>query len=232
MPVDHFPSTHRTWIAEELARGEDGLASARRHVMARSHAPLVAYVRGAQRQSADEAEEMVHDFFAKRLAQEDYLPRWLASGLPLRRWLMNGVSAHLRASWRARRDATGRAESEFPLDLARGSEDDAVREFERSWVRTTLGEAVRRACDGLSGGGEEEVRRAFERHVLEGLSYRAMLEADGVVADPASEERLAVAVRRVLRLVRGELRRLLLADGISAAEVELEVGRMLEALGE
>jgi hypothetical protein len=232
MPVDHFPSTHRTWIEEELARGTDGLAAVRRHVMARSHAPLVAYVRGAQRQSVAEAEEMVHDFFATRLAQDDYLARWLASGLPLRRWLMNGVSAHLRAWWRASRNRSDRAEPGASLELVRGTDEDAMRSYERSWVRTTLGEAVRRVCARLASEGDLDARRAFERHVLEGMSYRAILEADGVAPGRAQEDRLAVAVRRAVRLVRGELRELLLADGIPAAEVELEVGRMLEALGE
>ncbi len=48
MSVDHFPTTQRTWLVAQLGEGEVGLSVARAHVMARSRAALVAYVRGAR----------------------------------------------------------------------------------------------------------------------------------------------------------------------------------------
>ena len=40
MSVEHFPSTHRTWIEKELARGDVGLGAVRTHMMMRSRAAL------------------------------------------------------------------------------------------------------------------------------------------------------------------------------------------------
>ena len=148
MSVDHFPSTHRTWLETQLGLGDPGLAAAREHVMARSHVALAAYVRGARVSALGEPDDIVHDFFAKNLGKIDYLSRWLDSGLPLRRWLMNGVSAHIRLLWRARALHAGR---HAPLDQSSHGIESATpgaeREFERAWIRATLGEACRRVED-------------------------------------------------------------------------------------
>lgn len=227
MPVDHFPSTHRTWLHEQLAEGESGLAAAREHVMARSHAALVAYVRGARVSALGEPDEIVHDYFARNLGKSDYLTRWLASGLPLRRWLMNGVSAHIRALWRER--ATHARRHEPLASSARELESDArgaERDFERAWIRATLGEACRRVEDALRAQRDLETWRAFHRHVLEGESYRAILQSAGTQPSREGEERLAVAVRRVLRLVRAELKAILREDGVRESELDAEVDRM------
>ena len=233
MPADLFPSTHRTWIEAELDAGAAGLARVRAHVMARSHAALVAYVAGARVAALGEPDEIVHDFLARRLSEDDYLARWLASGLPLRRWLMNGVSAHIRAGWRAR---AADARRTAPLDarspaheaaLATG-EGDAERAFERAWTLATLGEACERTRASLADDG---AWRVFARHVLDGRSYRAILEEDGVTPSRTGEERLAVASRRVLRAVRAELRAILREDGVAEGDLDAEVARLSEGFG-
>ena len=227
MPVDHFPSTHRTWLVTQLGLGDPGLAAAREHVMARSRVALAAYVRGARVSTLGEPDDIVHDFFARNLGKSDYLPRWLASGLSLRRWLMNGVSAHIRTLWRERAQHAGRHE---PLDeSARGIESGtrgAEREFERAWIRATLGEACRRVEEQLVAEGAADSWRIFQQHVLEGRAYREILSASGDEPTRAAEERLAVAVRRVLRLVRAELKEILREDGIRESELDAEVDRM------
>ena len=227
VPVDHFPSTHRTWLETQIGLGGPGLSAAREHVMARSHAALVAYVLGSRVSPLGEPDDIVHGFYAKNLAKDDYLARWLASGLPLRRWLMNGVSAHIRALWRERALHAGRHE---PLDAnARGIESGtrgAEREFERAWVRATLGEACRRVEEQLLAEGDAGSWRVVQQHVLEGRAYREILTATGEEPARAAEERLAVAVRRVLRLVRAELKEILREDGIRDSELDAEVDRM------
>ncbi len=227
MVVDHFPSTHRTWLETQLGRGDLGLAAAREHVMARSRVALVAYVRGARVSPLGEPDDIVHDFFARNLGKPDYLGRWLASGLPLRRWLMNGVSAHIRMLWRERALHAGRHE---PLEeSARSIESGdrgAERDFERAWVRATLGEACRRVEERLVVEGDAEVWQVFQRHVLDGRSYREILSTAAEQPSRAAEERLAVAVRRVLRLVRAELKEILREDGIRESELDAEVDRM------
>ena len=110
MPVseglsDHFPSTHATWIAERVTQcfdGEANPAQARAardalndHVMRRYFEPLRAYAQGSGWRSLGESADLVNGFFASRLEQADYLLRWRDSGLPLRRWLMNGLLLHL-----------------------------------------------------------------------------------------------------------------------------------------
>jgi hypothetical protein len=231
MAVDHFPSTQRTWLETQVGRGEDGLAAARAHVMARSRVALAAYVRGARVSMLGEPDDIVHGFFARNLGKPDYFARWLASGLPLRRWLMNGVSAHIRALWR---DRALHAQRHAPLDAsAHGIASDdrsAEREFERAWIRASLGEACRRVEESLLAGGEAAAWTVFQSHVLDGRTYREILTATGEEPTRATEERLAVAVRRVLRLVRAELRAILREDGIRESELDAEVDRMTDGL--
>ncbi|MFZ9915136.1 MAG: hypothetical protein ACO3IB_07335 [Phycisphaerales bacterium] len=230
MPVDLFPSTHRTWIESRLTDGPAGAAEVRAHVMARSVAPLVAYVRAARVPLVGDAEEVVHDFFAKRLGEGDYLERWLASGLPLRRWLMNGVSAHLRALWREKTRENARSSSvDEARDLA-GDDRAAERAFERAWVRVTLGAACARVSESLAAEGDGLAWSVFERHVLQGMSYRAIVVADGGAPTSDEEERLAVVVRRVVRRVRAELRAILREDGVREGELDAEVARLSEGL--
>ncbi len=231
MAVDHFPTTQRTWLEAQLGLGDDGLAAAREHVMARSHAALVAYVRGACVSTLGEPDDIVHDYFARNLGKSDYLARWLESGLPLRRWLMNGVSAHIRALWRER--ATHARRHESLGHEARGIESDArgaEREFERAWIRSTLGEACRRVEESLLASGDADAWRVFQRHVLDGHSYRAILLAAGELPSREGEERLAVAVRRALRLVRAELKAILREDGLRESELDAEVDRMTQLM--
>ena len=227
MSVDHFPTTQRTWLVAQLGEGEVGLGVARAHVMARSRAALVAYVRGARVTALGEADDIVHGFFARNFGKSDYLDRWLASGLPLRRWLMNGVSAHIRALWRERATHAGRHEplSESARAIESGTRG-AEREFERAWIRATLGEACRRVEESLRAAGDGDAWSVFQRHVLDGQSYRAILLAAGEQPTREAEERHAVAVRRGLRLVRAELKAILREDGLRESELDAEVDRM------
>ena len=231
MAVDHFPSTQRTWLETQVGRGEDGLAAARAHVMARSRVALAAYVRGARVSMLGEPDDIVHDFFARNLGKPDYFARWLASGIPLRRWLMNGVSAHIRALWR---DRALHAQRHEPLDASAygisSADRSAEREFERAWIRSTLGEACRRVEESLIAAGDADAWRVFQRHVLDGHSYRAILLAAGELPSREGEERLAVAVRRALRLVRAELKAILREDGLRESELDSEVDRMTQLM--
>ena len=73
--------------------------------------------------------------------------------------------------------------------------------------------------------------RVFARHVLDGRSYRAILEEYGVTPSRTGEERLAVASRRVLRAVRAELRAVLREDGVAEGDLDAEVARLSEGFG-
>ena len=96
-PVDHFPSTHATWIGTQLTIIEgatpDGPAARTAHrsvatyLMERYREPLRAYVVGSALRELGEPDELVAGFFAHMLATPDSLLRWRTSGLQLRRWL-------------------------------------------------------------------------------------------------------------------------------------------------
>ena len=140
---------------------------------------------------------------------------------------MNGVSAHIRALWRERATHAGRHEplSESARAIESGNRG-AEREFERAWIRATLGEACRRVEESLRAAGDGDAWSVFQRHVLDGQSYRAILLAAGEQPTREAEERHAVAVRRGLRLVRAELKAILREDGLRESELDAEVDRM------
>jgi len=89
--TNDFPTTQATWIDEQIKGGDAGIARANEHLMPRYATPLRAYVLGSSLRTLDDADALVNGFFATRLALREYLEHWRASGLPLRRWLVNGL---------------------------------------------------------------------------------------------------------------------------------------------
>jgi hypothetical protein len=69
---DLFPTTHSTWLADRAAHAP---AEARDHVMSHYAEPLCAYARASSLRAFGEPRELVHDFFAARLGEPDYLAR-------------------------------------------------------------------------------------------------------------------------------------------------------------
>ena len=102
MPVDHFPSTHATWIEAQLTIAEDGERAAeggdsagraraegarsalRRHVMERYTPALTAYVSTPQLRRIGERDELVSGFYARTMSDPGFFVRWRSSGMPLR----------------------------------------------------------------------------------------------------------------------------------------------------
>ena len=143
-PVDHFPSTHATWIDAQLTLAEGGDArvaagaaqSLQTHVMERYHRPLCAYVRTGAFARLGEPEDLVAGLFAKQLQGLEFLLRWRTSGMPLRRWMMNAASFHCRGLARDRARAAGRevldpAGDDGLLDALPSSEPNAERAFDQ-----------------------------------------------------------------------------------------------------
>jgi Na(+)-translocating NADH:ubiquinone oxidoreductase F subunit len=76
-PVDHFPSTHATWIDAQLTIAEGGHAPAdaarqalRTHLMGRYYEALQAYVSTGSLVSLGEPAEIVGEFFARDTNKE------------------------------------------------------------------------------------------------------------------------------------------------------------------
>jgi hypothetical protein len=246
MPVDHFPSTHATWIDAQLTIAEDGDRAAcagdgvgraraegardalRRHLMERYADALRAYVRGSSLREMAEADELVNGFFADVLSRPAFLREWRFHGGPLRRWMINGLLFHARGIRRdaARRREHGVGDAATLEALAPEQEASAVRAFDRAWANALLQSVCERVRASLEAEGETVSFDAFRRHVIDGRTH----------AEVASELELPVAqvarlVRTVTDRVRTEAVRVLVEEGVHRDDAQAELRRIEELLG-
>lgn len=250
--VDHFPSTHGTWIGvrldtiAEAERGPDDggtrhtqAAQMRRelreHLMTRYARALTAYVSGADFSRIGEPDDLVGGFFARVLPQEDFLERWRKSGMPLRRWLMNAMSFHCRGLMRNQARERDRTE---PLDdliapidgvarpqHAAGPDGEAERAFERAWALSIVNEAYARVQQSLHGEGRMQDDAILRMHVLDGMTYEHIAQAMGL-----SRQDCFNAVRRIMPRVRAALRDLLSAEGIPEPDMPATLQHLMRLL--
>jgi hypothetical protein len=245
MPVDHFPSTHATWIDAQLTimdgghapRAAGALGELRRHLMERYRTALVAYVRGGSLRRLGDAEDLVAGFFADRACEPAFLREWRASGMPLRRWMMNGVNFYGRGVLRDRareraRDGSAEAADSAGGDLARALERAAVderyaeRAFEHAWALAVLNDAHARAHETLAARDRLVEYEVFRRHVIEGEPYAIIAPSVG-----RNEQQCASATRIVTNAMREAMRESLRAEGITEAELDAEAARLYALLG-
>jgi hypothetical protein len=215
-----FPSTNRGWIGDQLTLGVDGCRAVVQHVMSSYALPLERYVRGSSYRSAGEASELVQGFLVDRVAQADFFARWIDSGLPLRRWLMNGFLFYLRDTVRRSQRAPQTLESD-PSD----EREMAHRQFEREWGMALVTRALERARASCERRGQRVHWELLERHYLHGVPYATLIEEHGMTAKEAAT---------MVRTAAGKLRRaffeLLDRDGIPESEIDGEIARLMEAL--
>jgi hypothetical protein len=216
---DAFPSTDRSRLAGMLAAGPAARADAVRLVLERYLDPLRIYVRGSSLRSIGDDVDLVQGFFAARLARHDYLDGWIASGLQLRRWLINGL--HLYAKEERRRNRAAGEESVNEPSVTR------VPAAEAAWAREVLVQACEIAEAELRTSGRLQAWDIFRRHFVDGRSYRDLQHEFGL--RPSA---LAEASRRVSILLREAVRLLLVRDGVAPDEVDAELASMLKAIEE
>lgn len=222
-----FPTTHATWITVQLDRVDasdasgsaDALRELRDHVMRRYYEPLSAYLSATGYRDVDAPSALVAGFFVERFADAASLARWRESGLPLRRWLMNGLLLWVRGELRRRRARSGR---ESPLPPALAAPTASAEEiFEREWARSLVTDACELVARDLEASGESRRWQLFQRHVIHGRTY------DEIARD---ESCTAADARNAARLVRARidaaLERLLIDEGVPAAEVRPELLRI------
>lgn len=155
------------------------------HVMSRCFEPLRAYVQGGGWRGFGESADLVNGFFASRLDKPDYLLQWRESGLPLRRWLMNGLLLHLHERARAERRMLRRAEpcDPGPLERVAGAMDhapEAERAMDRAWADAVVQAAVRDTVQALEQSGRAQAWATFRRHFVEGAAHDAIARETGV----------------------------------------------------
>lgn len=223
-----FPTTQATWIDEQIKDGDAGIARANEHLMTRYAAPLRAYVLGSSLRALDDADALVNGFFATRLARREYLEHWRASGLPLRRWLVNGLLLHGRERIRERKKASGACgDCSCGSPCAEiGLEPSAFEQFERSWSRALLGDACALAEQELARAGDSDAWEVFRRHFLDGIEYADI----GLQLRITAAEARTRARRASYRFERA-LRKLLADEGVAESELDDEIAWLMEVSG-
>jgi DNA-directed RNA polymerase specialized sigma24 family protein len=227
MQRDHFPSTHANSMMATASEGPAGLSRARAFVMDRYRAPLLAYVRGSSLRTLEDAEELVHAYFATRLAREDFFERWRASGLPFRRWLMNGIHfcARERRKDRVRMTARETSGGDTSVDGSAITLSGAERAFERELASRVIDACTRIVQHSLAGRGLASHWDVFWRRSVDGQSYAAI----------AAETRMPIrelnaAVRGVTAELRAAIRAELVREGVDDESLDFELSRMEESL--
>lgn len=230
--ADHFPSTHLTILLNDLrtvmfdpSKRQLPAAHARlaEVVMARYATPLEAYAKGSTLREIAEPAELVHGYFATALADPQYFHRYQASGMRLRRWLMNGLLLHARGVARDRSRAVRREGSSIDLIATPYAADrSAEQAFDRAWALALLSEA----CAGVEGAllaeGRDRAWTVFRRHAIDGRSYIELESELGL-----GRQQMADLVRSVTRRVRARILELLETEGGDAAEELRDVIRLV-----
>jgi len=227
---DLFPTTHSTWLADRIAHAPD---EARAHVMSRYFDPLCAYVRASTNlRVLGEPSDLVNAFLAARMPDATYLARWSASGLPLRRWLANGLLLHARnavlASRRraARHEATDVGELDRTARLrAADHETDALLALERRWAVRTVTETHEQIRAELHSEGRDAWWELFRLHTVHGKAYAEACAITGVALGSASSIH-----RQVVDRLRGALVAILERDGIRREDIDAELASMQDLL--
>ena len=249
--VDHFPSTHATWIDAQLTIAEDAdrahaagdaLAASRaagarnalrRHVMERYTGALGAYVSSSGLRSAGERDELVAGFYAGPLADDAFLARWRTSGMPLRRWLMNAIAFHCRG---LRRDARRERARTEPGDVqaldaagagltqgaAGAAEADAAEAFDRAWALAIVNESYARVQAELADAGRHDDDAILRMHLVDGMPYEEIAHRLGLTRTECFN-----ATRRVAARVRESLRELLREEGVPNSGLDAAVGEVM-----
>ncbi|MBI1304934.1 MAG: hypothetical protein GC172_14290 [Phycisphaera sp.] len=191
--------------------------------MARYAEPLRVFVRGSSLARLGEPEEIVNGFFAARLSDARFLEGWAASGMRLRRWLMNAILFYGQGLARDRARAEARGGAVEPRELDRREGDGATAEagFERAWALAVVREATARAEAALEAAGRAVDFEIFRRHAIDGQPYAVFAREVG-----RSEQQCAGATRLVAQRVRAALADVLREEGVAERELDAEIARV------
>ncbi len=181
--------------------------------------PLSLYLSATSYRQLGDCDDLVAGFFASRLSRREWIERWAESGMRLRRWLVNGMLLFMKEELRRR----GRER------VAEAGDEPASSSMERLFDRAYAREVVRLACEQAAAACEAEGLSLhwslFLRHHVEGRSYAALAADEGT-----SEGRVTGLVRTAAGRFRAAVARLLVRDGASREELDLEISQLLEGL--
>lgn len=221
--ADLFPATACSWIDAQLSAGSRGRAALNQFLMRVYAEPLRAYVLGSSFRTLGEADDIINGFFASRLGRDDFVPAWRASGLRLRRWLMNAMCFYCRElAHQSGRRAAGGETTDRPDPIA----PDAERDLERSFARSAVRAAMDMAQAELSARGLGQHFELFRRYALDGDSCQKLAESLSI--DPA---RAWVMIRTAQRAFSRAVSEVVAQDGAAPADVPAEITRLMHSLG-
>jgi hypothetical protein len=223
--TQYFPTTQATWVHESQSEDDVVLARLAQRVIERYAQPLEAYAQGSTLREIAEPRELVHGFlvakFASAEATRAYLASWNASGLTLRRWMMNGLLLHARGVVRDRRRSRERQLDGRERALASdGPGPDDL--FERAWAKAILSEACAQIEGALIAEGRERAWRVFRVHSIDGRPYGELESEFGL-----SRQQLADLVRGVTARLRVRVSELLDEEGLPGEAGVDEIVRLL-----
>lgn len=222
---DLFPSTHDSWLCQMLDGSPAEVERAAVALMARYREPLRVYFEGSSygrlRSSGlvefNDSGDLVHGFLLSRLARPEFLEAWRASGMRLRRFVVNGFIFYLRDQTRSARRRRGREQRMAELAVAPNDRDPAA-DFDRAWALTVMHEASQMAADAFSSRGRGAHWELFVRHFVDGVPYGELVDPFGLTPSQA-----ASAAREVAFELRRCLRAVLSRDGITDEDLGPEL---------
>lgn len=223
-PPKVFPATQRTWVRNLLTGGEDSQGELLQHLMLVYAQPLQLLARQRLRHSEESACDLVHGFLAARLGRDDYLAGWERSGLPLHRWLWNGLCFYDRERQRAER----RLQTVDPCELDDLDDDgtsvdrDVERAFAVQLVRAAFALAEQ-ACRDEGFGDHWEV---FVRRKRDGCKLGDIARELGLPLG-----RVVVMQRAPTLRFRHALHTVLERDGVRREDVPRAIDALLESAG-
>jgi len=216
-----FPDTHRTWIVDRLREGANGAAGLRCRLMDIYLEPLRHTCRARLGLSAEAALDLVHGFFASRLARADYLVAWQPSGKRLRLWLWNGLCFFAREEHK--RDRRMSMFADVPEQIDERAPDPG-RELERSFTVAIVRAALATAATQCRADGFAEHWEVFIRWHSGGQSLSSVAQSLGLPV-----QRALVMMRAPRRRLVEALAEVLIADGVRREEVPRAISELLEA---
>jgi hypothetical protein len=223
MAPDVFPATLNTWINLQLPQGAGGRLNVNHHVMSTYAWPLKVYYLGTNSRWLGEPDEVIDAFFASRLEHEDFLAKWQASGLRLRRWLMNAFCFYLMELRRERRRNEPSSEPAEEHATFTGDPDAVMdQESARAFVRQAM-QLAEQACRQENLEAHWQV---FLRHHLDDVPFDEIGKEFNVDA-----ARAAVMSRTATRKFRSALRDVVARDGISPDRIDEEIQSLVKEIG-
>lgn len=233
-----FPATHLSLVRRAGSRDVDARARAEEALAAVYWAPIYTHIRLTHRQEPADAEDLTQGFFAHALRRglfARYEPERARFRTYLRRCVDSFVANALQAERRLKRGGTASfvsieaadIEGRLTSDALSGAPDaDAV--FHREWVRSVLGEAVRRLRERYRATGRVEQLALFERYDLadsdDGRPTYAELAADRGIRVTQVTNWLAAARREFRAIVLETIRELAGSDDDFRDDVQRLLG--------